>query len=190
MKNYKSGLLCFFAVLCFSACKKTTTIDPTGTDPGSTNPGNTDPGTTVADKIAGTYYGDGTFLPGHIMVGTSLGCFLPDNSWRNNLKTGKAHVYITKLTSNTVKIVFSGGPFSQITYPSVTVNDYGTGVIFNDGYYESGSLTFSGNDANSAIYGHDCDIYLPYLFGVSTIGGNGTIAFETIEHVDFDGTKQ
>jgi len=155
--------------------------------PGSNTPADN----SAAAKIAGTFEGSGKYMPQGINLGLVKGCTLP-SGWESNFKTGNSTIDITKASDSTIMLTLTSGPFPKFSYGPMKVAATDNSVTFPSGSYiiSSKKLNFSAYTEYSLyITSNVCLIGLPYLYGFDLLG-SGSYSFQTIDHVDFSGTKQ
>lgn len=172
-------IICFMTVI--SCCKKEPL--PPDIDGQMQN-------TTSADKIAGAFKGEGKYMPGQINLGTFEGC-VKSTGWESKLKTGTTTTNIVKLTDSTVRIFINGTSFASIILSTVKVKTEGNSVNFPGGYYDINTkfLTLS-SGTDKTFYSPECILGLPYVYGVKVFLTANTYAYQTIDHVEFSGSKQ
>jgi len=182
-KSIASWGIVFTAMLLFAGCTKTS---KPGSPSDPDNPADTSP----AGMMAGLFTGQGQYMPQGINLGSYKGCSAPAG-WQDNLKKGNASVQVTKVDDNTIKISLKTGPFPGYVFDKVAVQKSGNTVSFASGAYDVDSkllVMSSRTSKTSYLTTSACLVGLPYVAGWDALG-TGSYNFQTIDHVDFQGTK-
>ncbi|MBK9415947.1 MAG: hypothetical protein IPN62_01365 [Flavobacteriales bacterium] len=158
-------------------CKK---VD-LGTEPSSN--------ATNSGLMAGSYTGNGEYLPGGVNLGTLGGCVsVPYSSY---VQSGSATLVVTAVSDDVATFQYMSGSFPTITYPNESLTRSGNIISFYGGSFNiaTGNFSFSGRTPNSFwSTTNACLIQLPYVYGWDLlITGNYT--YKTIDHLYYAGIK-